>query len=75
MILLTGNTNNNTMSINNEPGNNSALSKSFIRKFEGIYPIALGLLYIASCILVIYIDIKKIHNSIFAIILVIGYLV
>jgi len=72
LMLYTGKLNKNTMAINNEQADNAAYVRIAYPRFEATYIIIVGLLYVACCILVLFIDIKKIHNSIFAIILVTG---
>lgn len=72
LIIYTGKADNETMSIDNYQVSNVVYTRVTYPKFQGIYPIAIGLLYVSCCILVLGIDIKKVHSSIFAIILLTG---
>ncbi|PRR83045.1 DUF2142 domain-containing protein [Clostridium vincentii] len=72
LIIYTGKADKETMLIDKDQVSNVVYTRITYPKFHGIYPIALVLLYVSCCILVLGIDVKKVHNSIFAIILLTG---
>lgn len=75
LLLYSKKSEKNIMSINNEQISNDVYVQTAYPKYGGVYTSALRLLYLVSFVLVLFIDIKKIHNSIFAIILLSGMFV
>jgi uncharacterized membrane protein len=75
LVLYTSSVNSNGMIVNNDETSNGMYIRVEYPKFGGIYLIVVSMLFIASCGLILFIDLKQIHNGVFAVILTIGFFI